>query len=132
LAITVTPVCNDLVVTTINEVLRNELWARLSAQKVVDYLNNAGMQNVYIEKIGAWKRDRVPSLEQMAQIEAAHQLPHGWVLWRAGYIDLAGIAEMGELPPAKPDEVVLPSLMQMAHDIKELRDRVSTLEQGGV
>ena len=85
---------------TINAVLRDELWVGQTAQVVVDFLKAAGMTNVYLEKVANWKRDRVPSLEQMAEIECAHGLPRGWILWRAGYIDAEGLVARGDTPPS--------------------------------
>ena len=117
---------------TINEVLRNELWARLSAQKVVDYLKNAGMTNVYLEKVANWKRDRVPSLEQMAEIEHAHGLPQGWILWRAGHTDLVGLNSLegsggvSEQPLARL-ALVVPSPQQMWQEFQDLRECVNVL-----
>ena len=84
----------------ITAVLREELWAGQTTQSVTDFLKAAGMSGMYVEKVGAWKRDRVPSLEQMAEIEQAHGLPRGWILWRAGYIDAEALVARGDTPPA--------------------------------
>ena len=115
----------------ITAVLREELWAGQTTQSVTDFLKAAGMSGMYVEKVGAWKRDRVPSLEQMAEIEQAHGLPRGWILWRAGYIDAEALVARGDTPPAlvtivtqNPVEISLrlETLEQtMAHLLAELR-----------
>ena len=83
---------------TIHAVLREELWAGRTGADVTAFLQAAGMV-VDQNKVSAWKRDRVPSLEQLAEIEAAHQLPRGWILWRAGYIDAEALITRGDTPP---------------------------------
>ena len=105
---------------TVNAVLRDELWVGQTAQAVVDFLKAAGMTNVYLEKVANWKRDRVPSLEQMAEIECAHGLPRGWILWRAGYIDAEGLVARGDTPPPAISVETL-SPVEVAKQLAELR-----------
>jgi hypothetical protein len=113
----------------ITAVLRDELWAGQTTQSVADFLKAAGMSGMYVEKVGAWKRDRVPSLEQLAEIEHAHGLPRGWVLWRAGYIDAEALVARGDTPPPAisidtPTPAELAALMaQMRADITKLMKR---------
>jgi len=104
----------------ITAVLREELWAGQTTQAVTDFLKAAGMSGMYVEKVGAWKRDRVPSLEQLAEIEHAHGLPRGWVLWRAGYIDAEGLVARGNTPPAAIS-IDTPTLAELAAQLAELR-----------
>ena len=81
------------------------------------------MTNVYLEKVANWKRDRVPSLEQMAEIEQAHGLPRGWILWRAGYIDAEALVARGDAPPPAIDVEVL-SPVETTKELAELRAMV--------
>ena len=104
----------------ITAVLREELWAGQTTQSVTDFLKAAGMSGMYVEKVGAWKRDRVPSLEQMAEIEQAHGLPRGWILWRAGYIDAEALVARGDTPPAAISVEIL-SPVETAQQMAELR-----------
>ena len=104
----------------ITAVLREELWAGQTTQAVTDFLKAAGMSGMYVEKVGAWKRDRVPSLEQLAEIEHAHGLPRGWVLWRAGYIDAEALVARGNTPPAAIS-IDTPTLAELAAELAELR-----------
>ena len=104
----------------ITAVLREELWAGQTTQAVTDFLKAAGMSGMYVEKVGAWKRDRVPSLEQLAEIEHAHGLPRGWVLWRAGYIDAEALVARGNTPPAAIN-INTPTLAELAAELAELR-----------
>jgi hypothetical protein len=115
---------------TINEVLRRELWAGMNGRETSEFLRAHGVDADQM-KVGAWKRDRIPSLEQIAQIEAACQVPLGWILWRAGGVDLQGLAAVNGKPPP---QVVPPqlSLSDLHSLIRELTTRVSLLEQGGV
>ena len=110
----------------ITAVLREELWAGQTTQAVTDFLKAAGMSGMYVEKVGAWKRDRVPSLEQLAEIEHAHRLPRGWVLWRAGYIDAAAPVAVGDTPPAA---IVIdtPTPAELVKQLAEMRADIAKL-----
>ena len=90
----------------VNEVLRDELWVGRTGADVSTFLEAAGM-NVDQTKVSGWKRDRAPSLEQLAEIEHAHGLPRGWVLWRAGYIDAEALVAAGDAPPPAIEIVTL-------------------------
>ena len=104
----------------INAILKNELWVGRTANDIVKFLQAAGMA-VDAMKVGAWKRDRVPSLDQMSQIEHAHGLPRGWILWRAGYIDVEALVAIGDTPPS-PVTIVTQTPV-------EISLRLETLEQ---
>jgi hypothetical protein len=112
--------CAHDVYVDITAVLREELWAGQTTQAVTDFLKAAGMSGMYVEKVGAWKRDRVPSLEQLAEIEHAHGLPRGWILWRAGYIDAEALVARGNTPPAAIS-IDTPTLAELAAQLAELR-----------
>ena len=103
----------------INAIFKNELWAGRTANDIVKFLQAAGMA-VDAMKVGAWKRDRVPSLDQMSQIEQAHGLPRGWILWRAGYIDAEALVARGDTPPAAISVEIL-SPVETAQQMAELR-----------
>ena len=104
----------------INNILKNELWTGRTANDIVKFLQTAGM-SVDAVKVGAWKRDRVPSLDNLAEIEQAHGLPRGWILWRAGYIDVEALVAIGDTPPA-PVTIV-------TQTPAEISLRLETLEQ---
>ena len=110
----------------INAILKNELWAGRTANDIVKFLQAAGMA-VDAMKVGAWKRDRVPSLDQLSQIEHAHGLPRGWILWRAGYIDAAALVAVGDTPPA-PVTIVTQTPVEISLRIEALERTV--LDQG--
>lgn len=110
---------------TINDVLRDELWAGQTGEAVSKFLATTGMK-LDQTTVSGWKRSRQPSLDQLAQIETAHGLPRGWVLWRAGYTDLVGLANTGDQAPTQPQTVV-PSPQQMWQDFKDLREVVNEL-----
>jgi hypothetical protein len=110
----------------INAVLREELWAGQTAQAVVDFLKAGGMANVYLEKVANWKRDRVPSLEQLAEIEHAHGLPRGWVLWRAGYIDAEALVARGDTPPPAIS-IDTPTPAELAAQMVQMRADITKL-----
>ena len=110
----------------ITAVLREELWAGQTTQAVTDFLKAAGMSGMYVEKVGAWKRDRVPSLEQLAEIEHAHGLPRGWVLWRAGYIDAEGLVARGNTPPPAIS-IDTPTPAELAAQMVQMRADITKL-----
>jgi len=110
----------------INAILKDELWAGRTANDIVKFLQAAGMA-VDAMKVGAWKRDRVPSLDQLSQIEHAHGLPRGWILWRAGYIDAAALVAVGDTPPA-PVTIVTQTPVEISLRIEALERTV--LAQG--
>jgi len=110
----------------INAVLREELWAGQTAQAVVDFLKAGGMVNVYLEKVANWKRDRVPSLEQLTEIEHAHGLPRGWVLWRAGYIDAEALVTRGDTPPPAIS-IDTPTPAELAAQMVQMRADITKL-----
>jgi hypothetical protein len=110
----------------INAVLREELWAGQTAQAVVDFLKAGGMANVYLEKVANWKRDRVPSLEQLVEIEHAHGLPRGWVLWRAGYIDAEALVARGNTPPPAIS-IDTPTPAELAAQMVQMRADITKL-----
>lgn len=116
---------------TIHEVLRRELWAGMTGRETSEFLRTMGVDADQM-KVGAWKRDRIPSLEQLAQIEAAHELPRGWILWRAGGVDLQGLTACDGKPPSTVVPKNSMSFIELQLTIKDLVARVSTLEQGGV
>ena len=91
---------------TIHAVLREELWAGRTGIDVTAFLKAAGMV-VDQNKVSAWKRDRVPTIEQLAEIEQAHGLPRGWILWRAGYTDAEALVARGDAPPPAIEIVTL-------------------------
>ena len=91
---------------TIHAVLREELWAGRTGIDVTAFLRAAGMV-VDQNKVSAWKRDRVPTIEQLAEIEQAHGLPRGWILWRAGYTDAEALVARGDAPPQAIEIVTL-------------------------
>ena len=91
---------------TIHAVLREELWAGRTGIDVTAFLRAAGMV-VDQNKVSAWKRDRVPTIEQLAEIEQAHGLPRGWILWRAGYTDAEALVARGDAPPPAIEIVTL-------------------------
>ena len=97
---------------SINAILKNELWAGRTANDIVKFLQTAGM-GVDAVKVGAWKRDRVPSLDQLTQIEHAHGLPRGWLLWRAGYVDAPALISRGDTSPA-PVTIVTQTPVQIS------------------
>ena len=105
---------------TIHAVLREELWAGRTGIDVTAFLKAAGMV-VDQNKVSAWKRDRVPTIEQLAEIEQAHGLPRGWILWRAGYTDAEALVARGDAPPA-PVTIV-------TQNPAEINLRLETLEQ---
>lgn len=106
-------------VANVNDVLK-ELWQGRTGAELSAFLGAAGM-NVDQTKVSGWKRDRAPSLEQMAEIEQAHGLPRGWILWRAGYIDVEALVAIGDTPPA-PVTIV-------TQNPAEFSLRLETLEQ---
>lgn len=108
--------------TNVNNVLRDELWIGRTGAHVSAFLEAAGMK-VDQTKISGWKRDRAPSLEQMAEIEQAHGLPRGWILWRAGYIDAEALVALGDTPPPAIDVEVL-SPAETTKELAELRAMV--------
>ena len=107
---------------TIHAVLREELWAGRTGIDVTAFLKAAGMV-VDQNKVSAWKRDRVPTIEQLAEIEQAHGLPRGWILWRAGYIDAEALVANGHEPPPAIDVEVL-SPVETTNELAELRAMV--------
>ena len=109
----------------INAILKNELWAGRTANDIVKFLQAAGMA-VDAMKVGAWKRDRVPSLDQLSQIEHAHGLPRGWILWRAGYIDAEALVARGSTPPAA---IVIdtPTPAELVKQLAEMRADIAKL-----
>ena len=104
---------------TIHAVLREELWAGRTGIDVTAFLKAAGMV-VDQNKVSAWKRDRVPTIEQLAEIEQAHGLPRGWILWRAGYIDAEALVTHGDTPPPATSVETL-SPVEVAKQLAELR-----------
>ena len=110
----------------ITAVLREELWGGQTTQAVTDFLKAAGMSGMYVEKVDAWKRDRVPSLEQLAEIEHAHGLPRGWVLWRAGYIDAEALVARGDTPPPAIS-IDTPTPAELAAQMVQMRADITKL-----
>ena len=106
-------------VANVNDVLREELWIGRTGADVSAFLEAAGMK-VDQTKVSGWKRDRAPSLEQMAEIEQAHGLPRGWILWRAGYIDAEALVARGDTPPPAISVETL-SPVEVAKQLAELR-----------
>ena len=104
---------------SVNDVLREELWIGRTGADVSTFLEAAGMK-VDQTKVSGWKRDRAPSLEQMAEIEHAHGLPRGWVLWRAGYIDAEALVARGNTPPPAIS-IDTPTPAEFAAQMAELR-----------
>ena len=49
----------------------------------------------------------MPTIEQLAEIEQAHGLPRGWILWRAGYTDAEALVARGDAPPQAIEIVTL-------------------------
>jgi len=116
-------------VTRINDVLRDELWKGQTGVAVTAFLVAADVEGVYQSKVSAWTRDREPSLDTLAQIEAAYGLPQGWILWRAGYIDIAALEAYGDAGPAP---VVAPTVTDLSkrlaaleHSLADLRNRLA-------
>lgn len=105
-------------VANVNDVLK-ELWQGRTGAELSAFLGAAGM-NVDQTKVSGWKRDRAPSLEQMAEIEQAHGLPRGWILWRAGYIDAEGLVARGDTPPVAISVEIL-SPVETVKELAELR-----------
>ena len=110
---------------TIHAVLREELWASHTGIDVTAFLKAAGMV-VDQNKVSAWKRDRVPTIEQLAEIEHAHGLPRGWILWRAGYIDAEALVARGSTPPAA---IVIdtPTPAELVKQLAEMRADITKL-----
>jgi hypothetical protein len=75
----------------------NELWprGRFSQQEIADKLTAAGLPTDQT-KVSAWLRYRVPEPDQLAAIEDAYEIPRGWLLYRAGFIDLPGLTKAVE------------------------------------
>lgn len=116
-------------VSRINDVLRDELWKGQTGVAVTAFLVGAGVNGVYQVKVSAWMRDREPSLETLAQIEAAYGLPQGWILWRAGYVDITALEVHGNSEPAP---VAVPTLNNLStrlaaleQSLAQLRDELS-------
>jgi len=106
-------------VSRINDVLRDELWKGQGGTEVSAFLTAAGVSGAHQAKVSVWRKDREPSLDALAQIEAAHGLPQGWILWRAGYVDIAALEAYGDAGPAP---VAAPTIV-------DLSTRLAALEQ---
>jgi len=87
-------------VSRINDVLRDELWKGQGGTEVSAVLTTAGIAGAHQSKVSLWRKDREPSLDMLAQIESAYGVPRGWVLWRAGYIDIDALQAHGNAEPA--------------------------------
>ena len=110
---------------SVNDVLREELWIGRTGADISTFLEAAGMK-VDQTKVSGWKRDRTPSLEQLAEIEHAHGLPRGWVLWRAGYIDAEALVARGNTPPAAIS-IDTPTPAELAAQMAEMRADITKL-----
>lgn len=110
---------------TIHAVLREELWAGRTGTDVTAFLKAAGMV-VDQNKVSAWKRDRVPTIEQLAEIEQAHGLPRGWILWRAGYIDAEALVARGDTPPS-PVTIVTQTPVEISLRLEALEQTTAQL-----
>ena len=108
----------------VNDVLK-QLWEGRTGAEVSAFLSAVGMK-VDQTKVSGWKRDRAPSLEQLAEIEHAHGLPRGWVLWRAGYIDAEALVARGSTPPAA---IVIdtPTPAELVKQLAEMRADITKL-----
>ena len=99
---------------SINAVLR-ELFSHETQVNIAAQLTALGLPCEQT-KVSAWKRSRVPTLDQLTVIERWAGKPHGWILARAGYGAPVGDAE----PISQPDgETATP----------DLADRVASLER---
>lgn len=113
-------------VSRINDVLRDELWKGQGGTEVSAFLTSAGITGAHQSKISLWRKDREPSLDTLAQIEAAHGLPQGWILWRAGYVDIAALEAHGDTEPAPVAASTLSTrLAALEQSLAQLRDELS-------
>jgi len=116
-------------VSRINDVLRDELWKGQGGTEVSAFLTAAGVSGAHQAKVSVWRKDREPSLDALAQIEAAHGLPQGWILWRAGYVNIAAIEAHGD---AEPASVAAPTIIDLSarlavleRSLNDLRDELA-------
>lgn len=80
-------------------------------------------------KVSAWTRGRQPSLDQLSIIEEWAGKPKGWVLARAGYVDLPGIDAI-ETTPADGRGSLQEQIDALAERVARLERRRSAAERG--
>lgn len=73
-------------VVPVNEQLR-EIFGDATQTQVSEHLRAAGIKEASQSTVSAWLNGRVPTLEQLAQIEDAYNVRRGTVSTKAGYID---------------------------------------------
>jgi len=102
----------------ITAVLR-ELFAHKTQTVIASELTLLGL-TVDQTKVSAWMRSRQPSLDEVAVIERWAGKPRGWVLARAGYVDMADVVAVTRLD-------VGPSAEQQAQVVELLSQNVTQL-----
>ena len=102
----------------ITAVLR-ELFAHKTQTVIASELTLLGL-TVDQTKVSAWMRSRQPSLDEVAVIERWAGKPRGWVLARAGYVDMADVVAVTRLD-------VGPSAEQQAQVVELLSQNVTRL-----
>lgn len=113
-----------------------ELFHGETQAAVAQRLTDGGMNAVSQTTVSAWRRNRVPSLDQMRQIEGIYEKPLGWILQRAGFVDAAALLDVEAIDggdgDAKrsdgPRPVPYPDFLEYVAELRALTNRVSQLE----
>jgi hypothetical protein len=101
----------------LTDVLR-DLFADKTQAAIAAELTDFGLKADQT-KVSAWVRGRQPSLDQIALIEQWAGKPRGWVLARAGYVDLPDVE-----PLDRASVVVVPDLAARVDDLSVRLERV--------
>ena len=103
----------------LTDVLR-ELFSDKTQASIAAELTDLGLRADQT-KISAWVRGRQPSLDQIALIERWAGKPKGWVLARAGYVNLPDVEPLERSPMAATGD--------LAHRVDDLAARLERVER---